>query len=151
LEEYSLFIDDYIGRVHETCPEVDAILVHDDWCHANGPFFSEQVARDLLLLHKKRLVESCHKRGLYYEQHSCGNNERFIDLYVEAGVDLYCPQDINDFDALLAKTRGSNLVIGMPDAYLPEGATTEEKEAAAESWFEKYKDDRIVTYFFGKR
>jgi len=65
LEEYSLFIDDYIGRVHETCPEVDAILVHDDWCHANGPFFSEQVARDLLLPHKKRLVESCHKRGLY--------------------------------------------------------------------------------------
>lgn len=109
----SCFFDDYIGRVAEHC-KIDGILMHDDWGHQNGPFFSHRTAEDMLFPYLKRIVESCHKRGLFYEQHSCGRNETFMDLYVKAGVNLYCPQDINDFDDLLERAKGSQLMIGIP-------------------------------------
>ena len=146
-DEYTDFMIEMIRRIHEACP-VDAVYVHDDWGHQNGPFFSKAVAREMLLPYKRRMIDACHEMGLFYEQHSCGRNEEWINMYIEAGVDLFCPQDINDFDAILEKTKGSRLVIGLPDIFFAPGTPEEEIRAAAATWFEKYKDSRVVTFFF---
>lgn len=146
-DAYCDFLDAYIGRVTENC-RIDGVLMHDDWGHQNGPFFSHQTAENMLFPYLKRIVESCHKRGLFYEQHSCGRNETFIDLYVKAGVNLYCPQDINDFDDLLERAKGSQLMIGIPFPDLPMDADPGMIKEEAVKWFEHYKDYRFVSSSF---
>lgn len=143
-DQYCDFFDSFIGRVKENC-RIDGVLMHDDWGHQNGPFFSHQTAEEMLFPYLKRIVESCHKRGLYYEQHSCGRNETFLDLYIEAGVNLYCPQDINDFDLMLEKCRGSQLVIGVPEPALPPEASEETVQCAVKEWLEHYKGYAFVS------
>ena len=146
-DAYCNFWDDYIGRVAECC-NIDGVLMHDDWGHQNGPFFSHEVAKELLFPYLKRIVESCHKRGLFYEQHSCGRNETFIDLYIKAGVNLYCPQDINDFDNILEQASGSELIIGVPfPNFSPDDDPAMIREEA-EKWFAHYKKYRFASSSF---
>lgn len=144
-DQYCDFFDDYIGRVADCC-NIDGVLVHDDWGHQNGPFFSRQTAEQMLLPYLKRIVASCHKRDLIYEQHSCGRNETFIDLYIEAGVNLYCPQDINDFDLLLEKSKDSQLIVGVPIPMFDSDASPEQIRVAAEKWFDHYKCYHFISY-----
>lgn len=146
LNAYTDLICGLINRVKDHC-NIDGVLIHDDWGHQRGPFFSVDTAREMLLPYLKRITKTCHDRGLYYEQHSCGKNESFIELYIEAGVDLYCPQTINDFDVILQKTKGSGLVIGMPDIPIPKGLTEIETRELARKWFDKYKDSRVAIAF----
>lgn len=144
LDQYCNFFDEYITRVAANC-SIDGVLMHDDWGHQNSSFFSPDTAREMLLPYLKRIVASCHKNGLIYEQHSCGRNEAFIEMYIEAGVDLYCPQGINDIDLMLEKCKGSQLVLAVPTPMLPMDATPEQIRTAAEEWFNHYKDYRIMT------
>lgn len=86
-DRYCDFWDDFITRVATHC-DIDGVLMHDDWGHQNSSFFSPVTAREMLLPYLKRIVASCNKNGLIYEQNSCGRNESFIEMYVDAGVDL---------------------------------------------------------------
>ena len=142
LTKYTDFIIDYIGRLKNVC-DVDGVLVHDDWGTQNGPFFSEETAREVLFPHLKRLVEYIHSQGMYYEQHSCGNCTKLAHLYVEAGVDLWWPQPMNDFDKLLEMAEGTRLHIAM-DSPISPFATEEEARQAAREWFAAYGDKQVT-------
>ena len=142
-DAYCIFFDDYITRVAGRC-SIDGVLMHDDWGHQNSAFFSPATAKEMLLPYLKRIVASCHKNGLIYEQHSCGRNEAFIEMYAEAGVDLYCPQNINDFDYMLEKCKDSQLVLACPTPMLPPDASPEQVYAAAQAWFDHYGKYRVM-------
>jgi len=143
LDQYCTYFDQILEHITKVC-DLDSVMMHDDWGHQNGPFFSHDTAEELLFPYLKRIVASCHDHGLYYEQHSCGRNETFIDLYVKAGVNLYCPQAINDFDVILEKAKGSQLVIGVPSPMLPMDASEEMVQQAAEEWFSQSKGYHVA-------
>ena len=141
-----ILYDDYIERMLTHC-NIDSVLVHDDWGHQNGPFFSVATAEKMLLPYLKRLVESCHKRGLSFELHCCGKCELLVPCFIEAGVDLWCPQVINDQDMLAHKYKDTCLAIGMSDPEIPAGASDADIRHFAAQWVDKYKDCRVATAF----
>lgn len=141
-DKYADFQIDYIRRVKQVC-DIDGVLIHDDWGTQNGPFFSLETAREMFLPYLKRIVDYLHSEGMYYEQHSCGNCTKLAPVYVEAGVDVWNPQPMNDFDALLKLTKGTKLHIAMPDAVAPD-APEEEARQAARDWFARYGEENVT-------
>lgn len=141
-DKYADFMIEYIRRAKEVCP-FDFVLIHDDWGTQNGPFFSEETAREMLLPYLKRVVDYIHSEGMFYEQHSCGNCTKLVPVYMEAGVDVWCPQPMNDFDAILAQCKGSRLHIGMDCPVAPDAPEAEARQAAYD-WFAKYGDQQVT-------
>lgn len=141
-DKYADFQIEYIRRLNEVC-DLDGILIHDDWGTQNGPFFSVDTAREMLFPYLKRVVDFCHSLGLYYEQHSCGNCTALAELYAEAGVDLWNPQPMNDFDKLVEIARGTRLHIAFGDI-VPEDMPEEEARQAARDWFTKYGSENVT-------
>lgn len=141
-DKYADFMIEYIRRAKEVCP-FDFVLIHDDWGTQNGPFFSEETAREMLLPYLKRVVDYIHSEGMFYEQHSCGNCTKLVPVYMEAGVDVWCPQPMNDFDTILAQCKGSRLHIGMDCPVAPDAPEAEARQAAYD-WFARYGDQQVT-------
>ena len=141
-DRYTEHMIECIRRVKAVLP-LDGVLIHDDWGTQNGPFFSPETAREMLLPYLKRIVDYIHSEGMFYEQHSCGNCTPLVPIYMEAGVDLWTPQLMNDFDGILKTCRGSKLHIGMPCPVGPE-ASEEEARQAARDWFDKYGEEQVT-------
>lgn len=93
-----------------TCCGIDIVTFHDDWGHQRGTFFSERVCRNLLLPYLKATVDACHQAGMYFDFHCCGKVESFVPLMIEAGVDKWDGQLLNDIFGLLERY-GSQLVV----------------------------------------
>lgn len=138
---------EYITRMNQVC-DIDCVLIHDDWGHQRAPFFSLNTAREMLVPYLRRVTDHCHKLGLFFELHSCGKNEMLVPAYIEAGVDLWCGQAINDVDMLIEKHKDSRLIFGVPDPVIPPEASEAELRALAMAWVDKYKNKRAVQAFF---
>lgn len=104
---------------------IDMVLWHDDWGTQRGPFFSPETHREMILPYIKRIIDSCHKRGLTFELHSCGLNEKLVPLMIEAGVDLWCGQGINDFNKLAHTYKDAPIIFGIPCPTFDENADPE--------------------------
>ncbi len=117
---------------------IDMVLWHDDWGTQKSTFFSEETHREMILPYMKRIVDSCHKRGLYFELHSCGLNETLVPNMIEAGVDLWCGQGVNDFEKLAHEYKDSPIVFGIPCPSFTEDSTREDMERAAEDILNRY-------------
>ena len=89
------FYDALIGKLHDYIG-LDHITLHDDWGAQRSPFFSYDTCEEMLLPYVKRVVESCHKRGMLFEFHSCGMIEPLVPIMIEAGMDSWGGQPIND-------------------------------------------------------
>ena len=89
---------------------IEHIYFHDDWGGQNSPFFSEGTVREMLLPYVRRLASFAHERGLVFQLHSCGKIENFVPLMIEAGVDAWSGQAINDMHAVLEECAGRILV-----------------------------------------
>ena len=98
---------------------------------------------EMLVPYLKRVVDYIHSEGMYYEQHSCGNCTALAPVYVEAGVDVWMPQDMNDFDALIELAQGSRLHIGMPCPVAPDASEESARQAAGE-WFARYGRENVT-------
>ena len=139
--------DDYFGRMADIY-DIDSVYVHDDWAHQKGPFFSADTAREMLLPYMTRLVESAHKRGMYFEQHCCGKAEMLVPVMIEAGVDMWCGQPtINDQDMLAQKYKNEPIVIGVGNPPIPLDGTDEQLREIARDWVERYKQCRVGSMF----
>lgn len=97
----------------------------------------------MLLPNLKRLIDAIHDMGLYYEQHSCGYCTEMVPAYMEAGVDLWCPQPLNDLDRITKECEGSRLHIGMDIPGVTPATPPEEAVEAARKWFDKYGDRQV--------
>jgi hypothetical protein len=129
----------------------DIILMHDDWGHERSTFFSPDTYEEMILPYITRLVESCHKRGILYEQHSCGKIERFVPFMIKAGIDIWQGQDMNDKDTLIDKY-GKDIFLGVTVPLLPPGTPEEEQYKNVETFINKYKGKRMfaTVYPFDK-
>jgi hypothetical protein len=90
----------------------------------------------MILPYIKRLTAFCHSKGLWYEQHSCGRNELLAPCMVEANIDMWLPQSMNDIDMLIEKY-GDKIILGVYPSIGME-ATPEENDAAAKELAQKY-------------
>lgn len=95
--ELSDFYDALLGKLKQYF-DIDCICFHDDGGTQLSPFFSPETHRTMIVPYLHRVVESCHKRGILFEMHSCGKNDRLIENFVEAGIDIWTPQNICDVD-----------------------------------------------------
>ena len=116
---------------------IDTVMFHDDWGSQRSPFFSLDTCREMLVPYLKRLVDFCHDRGIWFQLHSCGCNELLVPAMIEAGVDYWNGQDMND-KAKLYELYGDKILLGMPAPVLPQDATDEEIDAAAKAFVDKY-------------
>ena len=143
-DQYTDMVIEYYRRTKETCP-IDAINIHDDWGHQTGPFFSLDTAREMLVPYLKKLTDAAHEMGLFFDLHSCGKNESLVPAYIEAGVDSWSPQPINDVYMLAEKYKDSPIAFGVQSIPLPENASDTQLREAADEWFEKYGHLHLMT------
>jgi hypothetical protein len=87
--------DELFDKLH-TYLNVDIVYFHDDWGSQRAPFFSKAVADEMLVPYLKRVCDSLHKRGMFIDFHSCGQVEILVPAMIEAGVDIWSGQPMND-------------------------------------------------------
>ena len=133
-----VFYDKLIDK-YKTYFNPDIILFHDDWGTQRSPFFSAATTREMFLPYLSRLVESCHSRGIIFELHSCGFNEPNVPVMLEAGVDIWTGQQMNDTKKLI-ELYGDKLLFQVEAPVFLPGTPKEEIVKTAEAFFENYKD-----------
>ncbi len=80
---------DMVDKICEYWPCVDGFVIHDDWGRQRGPFFSDEIARNLFLPHMQKLVGHIHNKGRYCSMHSCGHIEARLPVLIDAGLDTW--------------------------------------------------------------
>lgn len=146
-DQYADLLVEYITRMKEIVP-IDAVLIHDDWGHQHSTFLSIDTYREMLLPYYKRIINKVHELGMWFELHSCGKNQTLVPVLLEMGVDLWCPQIMNDIEGLLQTYKDAPIAFGVPEPILSKEASEDEIRAAAKAWVDKYKDYRVAQYFF---
>ena len=116
---------------------IDGITFHDDWGSQMSTFFSTNTYREMLVPHIRKVVDHCHEKGIIFEMHSCGHNDRIAEVYAEMGVDMWRPQPMNDFD-MVYRTVDGRYMMGMMLPPPKAGATDAEKEAAIRALLDRY-------------
>ncbi len=129
---YIKMIDHYLDCFH-----LDGIMFHDDWGSQRAPFFSLATCMEMIVPHIKKIVDHCHEKGLWFQQHSCGKNEMLVPAMIEQGVDMWCPQTMNDVKMLNEKY-GDRLMFGATPPVLEPDASDAEIEAAAKAFVADY-------------
>lgn len=81
-------------------PEIDIINIHDDWGSQQNTFFSEDIAREIFLPFMKQLTDCIHSLGRVASLHSCGHNDKRVQVFIDAGFDEWSPQPMNDIEWL---------------------------------------------------
>jgi len=140
------FYDEYI-HLYKKYFNCDIIAFHDDWGAQKAPFFSLNTVREMLVPYLKRVVDSTHDAGCFFEMHSCGKNDMLADAYMEAGVDTWQPQLINDFE-LLYKLCGNEIVLTIPlKDYIRNDMEDSELRDAIQKFIEDHPNAMTSTWF----
>ena len=129
---YPKLIKKYVEYYH-----VEVITFHDDWGSQRAPFFSLDTVREMLVPYLKRIVDAAHEMGLYFELHSCGKNEMLVPAMIEAGVDMWNGQPMND-KKRLAETYGDKIIIGADPKVLDPGTDPEEVRKTLEEFVDTF-------------
>jgi hypothetical protein len=75
---------------HFIRPGQDAVGWGQDFSSTQGPLISPQMFREFALPAIKERVRNVHQRfGLPVMKHACGNNNKLLPMFVEAGYDAY--------------------------------------------------------------
>lgn len=123
--------------------DVDFVFFHDDWGSQASSFFSLNTCRQMLVPALKKVVDHCHEIGMIFELHCCGRSEGLVPAMIEAGVDIWSPQPMNDRFAL-RRQYGDKIVFGYECSF----KTTEEGKALVDQIVEEIKDDAIEKPFY---
>lgn len=114
----------------------EAILLHDDWSAQLAPFFSPQLASEIIAPRLKRVVDYCHENGMIFVLHSCGNGTSMVPVMAQAGVDGWQAQlEAIDFEKSLAGCAEKGILL---ETYpiIDLGVEDEEKQAFIRGVFE---------------
>ena len=101
---------------------IDIMGVSDDAATVSNPFISPQLYRELVKPYHARLTKYAQERGLAVNMHCCGRCEDFIEDWVEIGVNVWNPAQVdNDLDGIKAKYGNSLVLVGCWDSSGPAG------------------------------
>ena len=138
--------DQYIG-LYKKYFNCQMIQFHDDWGSQRAPFFSPNTLREMVLPYLKRVVESAHKNGCFFEMHSCGKNEILVPIMLEAGVDLWQPQFMNDYEAIYKESAGDmTITIPLKD-YINEDMSDNEMSDKIAGFIDKFPKAQASSWF----
>jgi hypothetical protein len=70
-------------------PGSDGTLWGNDFASTQGPFLSPTMFRRFCLPSIQERVQMVKGRGLAVFKHACGNNRKLLEMFVEAGFDVY--------------------------------------------------------------
>lgn len=70
-------------------PGIDGVLWGTDFAATTGPFIAPWMFREFCLPSIKTRVGAVKSRGLAVFKHACGNNWKLLDMFVEAGYQVY--------------------------------------------------------------
>lgn len=120
----------------------DIVWFHDDWGSQRAPLFSADTVQEMILPYLKRIVESAHKHGMFFELHSCGKIEQLVPIMIKAGVDLWNGQPMND-KLMVAKTYGDKIICDPVIQPIEPNASREELVAHVQAFLNEYIGLRI--------
>ena len=79
--------------------------------------------------------DAVHDMGMYFQLHSCGKNEALVPAYIAAGVDLWCPQPLNDIEKLAKQYKDLHIIPGFSDT--PQAFSDELYRISRQTWVEE--------------
>lgn len=131
-------------------PGQDAVLWGADFAFNAGPFISPAAFRDILLPSLIERTSRVKAAGQIVVHHACGNNEKLLPMFVEAGFDCY--QSIQRSAGMdLEKVRrivGPNMVLwGNLPLEILQGGTPDDVRKAVRETVEAGK--RVGRFIFG--
>lgn len=143
LADYNIDLIDHYNKYFD----IDAICFLDDWSSQKAPFFSVDMAREILFPPLKRIVAHCKDLGLLFTWHSCGNGAAFIPLMIEAGIDGWQLQtNAVDLDAAIKAAQGK-VILETSEVFALD-ATDKEITDTIHAFMEKYGSTRTTTVCF---
>ena len=144
-ELYDKLADMYINMIQHYIDQlgVQECLFHDDWGSQRSPFFSLDTCREMLVPALRKIADFCHSKGMIFQQHSCGKNELLVPAMIDAHVDLWCGQPMND-KYMLVQKYGDKIMLGVETPTLAPDASESEIDEAAHAFVEKYSGKRIM-------
>ena len=144
-ELYDKLADMYINMIQHYIDQlgVQEVLFHDDWGSQRSPFFSLDTCREMLVPSLRKIADWCHSKGLIFQQHSCGKNELLVPAMIDAHVDLWCGQPMND-KYMLVQQYGDRIMLGVETPDIAPDASETEIDEAAHAFVEKYDGKRIM-------
>ena len=144
-ELYDKLADMYINMIQHYIDQLDVqeVLFHDDWGSQRAPFFSVDTCREMLVPALRKIADFCHSKGMIFQQHSCGKNELLVPAMIDAHVDLWCGQPMND-KYMLVQKYGDKIMLGVETPNLAPDASESEIDEAAHAFVEKYSGKRIM-------
>ena len=126
----------FIGKYREAI-NVREVLFHDDWGSQRAPFFSVDTCMEMIVPAMRKISDYCHENDMVFQLHSCGKNDLLVPAMVEAGVDLWWGQVMNDKDTLYEQF-GDKIMLGMDVPPIPMDSDRELIEKTAKEFVAKY-------------
>ena len=133
-----------IIRKYKEYFHIEILTFHDDWGSQRAPFFSLDTVREMLVPYLKRIVDAAHENGIIFELHSCGKNEMLVPAMIEAGVDMWNGQPMND-KKMLVETYGDQMIFGASPTEITKDSTEEEVREACRKFVAEFNDYRIYS------
>ena len=91
---------------------IDGIFTSDDLGTQTGPFFSPEIFREFFLPYYAELFAKAHELDMHFWLHCCGNVEKFIPDWIDAGLDVLHPiQKHTMDDQVIAERFGQNICV----------------------------------------
>ena len=137
--------DMYIAMIQKYIDQlgVQEVLFHDDWGSQRAPFFSLDVCEEMIVPYLRRIADFCHSKGLLFQQHSCGKNEMLVPAMIDAHVDMWCGQPMNNKE-MLVEEYGDKILLGVEVPEIAPDASESEIDETAHAFVEKYSRHPIV-------
>ena len=141
------FYDDLLYQMAKWF-QPDLIWFHDDWGSQRAPLFSYDTCHEMVMPYLRRVVDSAHKYGIGFEFHCCGNDELLVPCMIEAGVDLWAGQTMNNKE-MLYKEYGKDIKLGVEPAMLPPETPDEVLKDEVKKFLDTYPENCYVAMQFG--
>ena len=116
---------------------VREVYFHDDWGSQRAPFFSVDTCIEMIVPAIRKIADWCHERDMIFQLHSCGKNELLVPAMIEAHVDIWWGQAMND-KAMLYEKYGDKIMLGIDVPPLPMDADHETIVKTAKEFVAKY-------------
>lgn len=142
-DQYTDLLIEFIQKTAEYT-NLDCVLIHDDMGHQQSSFFSLDTCREMLVPYYKRITDAVHKLDLYFELHCCGKAQGLVPAMIEAGIDLWCPQNMNDYEMLTRTYKDDPIMFGLREPDYPLDADRETIRKATRVFVDKFKDYRVA-------
>ena len=142
-DRLATFYDELFGYF-EKYFHLDAVWFHDDWGSQRAPLFSVDTCYEMLVPYFKRVVKSAHDHGMAFEFHCCGKNELLVPCMIEAGIDMWQGQDMNDYK-MLHKKYGKDIKFCVDIPPAPEGATDQQLRDHVNAFLDDFPENVYVS------